>query len=311
MALPYVVTDDLSIVCRQFAEKGLRAPDAEAIRRTSAGAVRALKKVFEQVDVVAADRIEGFLKEKSEEASLPVISLTSTFNSKAVAGRLSFSRSYALTRETEGATLRNAGLHSRHDTDVPLQDQYKSVIAALGGAREVALADDVLATGGTALKIADLLKEEGIAVRRVIAVVVLDEARRKLSDRGMELVCDSPYSQIIDEVCLRDFVAGMPDGGRNVLMPGGTRACAPYISPFGDAEGWASIPAGCKAAFSRGMLEVSARFWQDMEQINGRALDTGALVKPLAYWPGAETVAQGLRDMKQRKEYNGCFANIL
>lgn len=310
MSIPYVVTDDLSIVCKQFTAKGLRVP-GPAVERASAATVSALKRVFDQVDVVAADRIEGFLKEKSEKASMPVISLTSTFNSRAVVGALSFSRTYALEQGAANSVLRNIGLASRRDGDLTPEEQYERLVAALGSAKEVVLADDVLATGGTALKIIEKLNDAGIAVPRVIASVVLDEARVKLAGRGVELVCDASYKDFIDEVCLRDFVAGMPDGGRNILRPDGTHASAPYIYPFGDANGWASIPKEKAASFSREMLEVAARFWQDMEKENGRALDHSALVKPLAYWPGTGSVADGLREMKKKKEYNACFANIL
>lgn len=56
--------------------------------------------------------------------------------------------------------------------------------------QEVAIIDDVLATGGTTCAIIDLLRSQGAIVKKVILLIELDalEGRKKIEEKGVEVV---------------------------------------------------------------------------------------------------------------------------
>lgn len=313
MSAPYVVTDDLSLVYPQLTErKGLALPSASMITEASQATLASLRRIFSHLISISAQEMVDFMEIEIPKAGLPVISLTTAFNTNAsVAGTLSFSRTYAISAATGSrSTLRDIGLQTRLDTDPALETQYEGLVSNLDGQKEVALADDVLATGGTALKIASKLEKFGVQVKKILANVVLEEAYERLSKQGIELKADHRFKEIIDEVCLRDFVVGTPDGGRNVIALDGTRATAPYINPFGMTTAWASIKEENAPSFSADMLEISARFWRAADRTNGRMIKNSDLIKPLAYLPKGAPLSQALSNLIQQGKNNVSFAHL-
>lgn len=308
---PYVVTDDLRLVVDKFRDaKGLYPPSAQAMQEASAAIRDTLKTIFDAVDIISAEEISNFLIEQAAKADLPVISMSTLVPRELTAGELSMSRSVALTRNGKGPRFQSMGAQPRYRHNPPVQEQFNRVSGMKPGP-EVAIIDDVVFTGGTIVNAVDALAKRGIAVKKIIANVAMTAAINRLSMLGIETVADRVYEDVIDEVCARDFLVGMPEGGRNVLLPDGQHACAPYIQPFGDTGNWASIPEDARENFSRRMLETSHAFWSEMENANGQRLGIDHFIKPLVYWPKTPLITEGIQDIVDKRRYQKCFARTL
>jgi hypothetical protein len=167
MTDPYVVTDDISLVVQQFSDrKNLVVLPEAAIRELSANIQKSLRGVFPFVDAVPSERISGFLNHVSDKESLPVISLTGLLDGDAVAGSLKFSRSVKISRNGDGLPVfESVGHMPRHITDLPLTEQFNMLSGAIGSGDAV-LADDVVFSGGTVMKMVDGLKNVGFRSRK-------------------------------------------------------------------------------------------------------------------------------------------------
>lgn len=137
--------------------------------------------------------------------------------------------------------------------------------------REVVLVDDVIFSGNGCIDVVVPLKEAGIVVRKVIAGIVIEGGRKELESLGINVIGVKNYDNVIDEICERDFYAGVPFSGRT-LAGVKTNIGVPYFFPFGDPAKWASIPQNKVENFSRFCLKQSILLWQEIENINGREM---------------------------------------
>ena len=77
------------------------------------------------------------------------------------------------------------------------------------------------------------------------------------------------YEDVKDEICERDFLAGVPFSGRTVYREDGSHYSAPYFAPFGLPERWASIDDATAARkLSLYCIERSIELWQKVEDLN-------------------------------------------
>ena len=145
----------------------------------------------------------------------------------------------------------------------------------------ITLVDDVIFSGEGAVDLVKQLESVGRPVAKIIAGIGIREGIAKLEDLGIEVECVRTYTDVADEVCQRDFLAGVPMSGRTVLGENGNSWSAPYFLPYGDPEGWASIPAERCRVFSRYCLQQSVDLWAEIEAVSGRQVAAAAIPRAL------------------------------
>lgn len=299
MRKPYVVTDDISHVLKKLDGQGIVAPDYEHEKVASDKIIRSLNKIFDEVDVVPAERIVGYLEDRTRQSDLPVISMTSLIeDGKNVFGSICFSRSVSFN----GFDDRGYHTYKKAEPDIwprsskkePLAKQFAVAAQNCSHCTDVALIDDVVFSGGSVVSAAHELARHGIHVKKVYASIVMDDALDLLKKNGIEPFGDFVYREVTDEVCMRDFVVGCPDGGRNVILTPQAFASAPYIYPFGDIASWASIKGDHAIHFSRDALQASKALWESIDDKNGTHIRVKQLAKPIVTWKADEHILSGI-----------------
>jgi hypothetical protein len=91
----------------------------------------------------------------------------------------------------------------------------------------------------------------------------------------------------------------------------GNMPLRPYISPFGDISGWASITGESARGFSRDMLSLSKEFWQEMGLYNQRRMTTDDLCKPIVFWPDQKDLVVALNQLIHESRHDAPFACAL
>lgn len=137
---------------------------------------------------------------------------------------------------------------------------------------EVSLIDDVVFSGNMICKVADALKEKNIIVREVLSAIAVQENIDVIRDKGIDVKSAFYISNVLDEVCERDFYFGIAQSGQNELQPNGTVLKKPYFSPFGNAEDSASVPSEKVGEFSKECLGCSYELWNDIQNNSGRVV---------------------------------------
>ncbi len=305
MTKPYVVTNDLSLVFNFFENNDLRIPQPSYFDAVASKVEDSLKSIFPAVEIIQSARISGYLMNCVKQSALPVVSLTGLLADSECSGSLRFSRSVQYDGQDRGIhTYSDIGVYPRDAKSASVADQFNILTSILYGHKEVALADDVVFSGGTILSITSRLAQAGIEVKEVYTSIMLGGAKDLLLSHNIKPTADYVYDDVVDEVCMRDFIVGAPDGGRNVVLAQNEYAAAPYILPFGNIEKWASINADDAHNFSREVLLLSQALWQDMEDLNQRPLFVNDLLKPIVSWSGKDRIVDKIADtIEGQKNY--------
>jgi hypothetical protein len=74
------------------------------------------------------------------------------------------------------------------------------------------------------------------------------------------------FDDLIDQVCERDFYAGVPYSGRE--HAGADNVGFPYFLPFGKPKDWASVPDKHQKIFSRMCIRTSIDLFEELERLN-------------------------------------------
>lgn len=208
-----------------------------------------------------------------------------------------FARHFEVTRAVD-PRLRSIGT-MRRPFAPPISQQLDYIVANSGN--ELTLVDDVIFSGDAIVDVATMFENRGAHVSTVLAAVAIGEGRKKIEDRGIEVVSVVDFQDVKDEICERDFLAGVPYSGRTVYTPDERHYSAPYILPFGDPEGWASIE-GCHAAqkLSSYCVGQSIELWSRVEKLNHITLAHGDLPRQLELNPTSVGIVDYLIDKQAR-----------
>jgi hypothetical protein len=171
----------------------------------------------------------------------------------------------------------NESLQEEEETErffcLPIEIQIKNLSDET---REIILVDDVIFSGKGAVKVINLCREQGIEVKAFIAGISINEGKERVEKEGVLTQSVFHLEKVIDEICERDFFAGMPMSGRNVLHQERNTG-APYFLPFGNPHKWASIPKEVEEDFSRFCLEQSAEIWEEIGRIREKPVKCGEI----------------------------------
>jgi hypothetical protein len=167
-----------------------------------------------------------------------------------------------------------------------LAEQVAQIVAAIAPRQHVALVDDGCFEGKTVAKCAELLAVHGVQVN--CAVVGVYRVPKEFRPFSFPIYGHLNYlnGDLYDWVCERDFLLGIPDGGRVVAGDHGSQfvgkqVCAPYLGGFGQAVSWGSIPEAAVPAFTRAMVELTRSIFDDIGRANGRPVRA----KDVDRWP--------------------------
>lgn len=304
---PYVVTYDLWLVIQKLKNNGYAIPSREYVSSMSVEIGNTLRNIFPVTDIIPAEQIQGFLVKQSEITKYSKITLTGLMTDN-VDAKLEFSRSVGLKYQGQGYNFVDLGIHPRNPQSLSLKDQFEHAVQS-SPSKGVTLFDDVVFTGGTINDVSKKLNRFDIVVNEVVTSVVLSRAKYLLEQEGVKVIANRIYDDVMDEVCARDFIVGMPDGGRNVIISNNKHFSATYINPVGLCNKWASIPDEHASKFSKSMLEISRDFWNEMNELNNRVFVSSDLEKPPVCWLHAEKteLVNGLDSLIKAKSYQQIF----
>jgi hypothetical protein len=216
-----------------------------------------------------------------ERTDAPIVSLDNSY--LLTTNRLSVSRCV-------DSQMNSIGIRPRFG-ELAIDHQIQRLLDS--GLREVVLFDDVIFSGESVIDLSERLRRVGILVRKIIAGIAIRKGCDSIRDSGIEVEAAINFNEVIDEICERDFYAGIPYSGRSMDDPL-RNIGVPYFMPFGKSS-WVSIPENKFKDFSCFCIEASIRLWEFVEEEHGRIIIHRDV--PRALW--------GINDESRR------FVNIL
>lgn len=253
----YVVSQDAQLLLQNWAKMyGFIVPSE--VNFVSEKLTNYLRQIFPSVELVSAGELQSGMTSLASATSLTAVSLDRVY----FQGELHLDVTRAVNELGD-----DTGVVARHGYE-SLAKQVANLKNSLRGQREVVLVDDVIFSGGLLVELIDLLKTQEISVSVVVAGVAIGEGVDVLKDRGIEVRAVHVFTTVIDEICERDFLPGVPLSGRTVV--GTEKEGAPYILPFGRPQSWASIPEVWEKKFSKFCLNLTADMFDLIGQASGR-----------------------------------------
>ena len=266
---PYVISSDVHGLLEHWApSRNLKLPENGVLTSTSEELRQTLHSYFNgSVEVINEEITKSGLTELAAQSSLPIISLDRAYvdeNTPHVIGYIDATRAV-------DESFQDIGLKGRPGYAL-LEDQIDQF--RTDTVQPVVLLDDVIFGGGGVIELADRLKQANRPVEAVFAGIGIKKGVDLIKESGINVVSVFEYDDVVDEVCERDFRAGIPMSGRSVFASDGEIYSAPYFKPFGDAAKWASIPKEHEKDFSAVCLDHSITIWEQMEQASDRKILT-------------------------------------
>lgn len=208
-----------------------------------------------------------------------------------------FARHLEVTRAVD-ARFNSIGTMPRPHTP-SIAEQLDYIVANSGD--ELTLVDDVIFSGDAIVEAAELFAERGARVSTVLAAVAIGEGRQKIEEAGIEVVSVVDYAEVKDEICERDFLAGIPFSGRTVYREDGSHYSAPYFRPFGLPEKWASIEDATAAQkLSLYCIDRSIALWRSIENLNNITIAHRDVPRVLTLNPGSGNFVEYLATSRER-----------
>jgi len=251
MSYPFVVSGDVQLLMASWAKSaGFELPDTKYFKQMADQLCRELIRIFKYVDYIDGEELSGGLSMLLSRYSGTTVSLDRVY----IASRytLDMSRHVDINKK-------DVGIRSRSNSG-SLLHQVRCIPKG-----DVALVDDVIYTGELLERVIKILAHQGTHVTHVFAGVGVGEGTSRIRNMGVEVSCVREYLSVIDEVCERDFYPGVPYSGRSLVGAGNTGV--PYLSPWGDQEQWASIPAS-NYFFSDFCIQATIRMYKEIEKLS-------------------------------------------
>lgn len=284
---PYVVSEDIALIFNgagwlgdYYKKRGIIIPDEKVIRDLRKDFKRDLERLSDTSEVILVPEadLKGGLRDCVQKSGEFIISLDciylSSENLKGKGMFLDTTRLYDLDKPYK-APIQVPRSVLKGGKAYPLDHQIakisQKIKEKLGEFPEVILMDDVIFSGDGILKIVELLKKNGIQVKKCIAGMILEQGEEKLKKAGITIERVSPIKECADQVCERDFYFGIPHSGVMIKKRGKIMK-APYFFPFGDPVARASIPEKMAVDFSLSCLKRSIRLYLEMENLSARRL---------------------------------------
>lgn len=177
---------------------------------------------------------------------------------------------------------------------------------------DILLFDDVVFSGNVLKNIINQFKQNNITVQGIRACISTEESYRYFNenmDKGLKCGC-LLGTDVIDQVCERDFYLGVAQSGISVMDNKGIVYKTPYFKPFGNPVERASIPKKYEVFFSNSCLLRSMYLWRKIEEHTGKHIYIKDLPEKIINTSGNERISDVLRkgliyDEKNTNRDNG------
>lgn len=288
-SVPYVVSADIAGLIGEWAEENQYiSPSKTYLSDVSLDLKDALEEATKaEIIIVEEELIRSGLVRLIEEIEYPVVSLDRAYVKDTDPNLAGF---FDMTRAVD-KNFNGIGIHPRPGA-LSINNQLFSFANYSGTEQPIALVDDVVFSGEGIVEIAQKFAEIGRPVRKIITGVGITEGIELVEKNDIEISVVTEFDEVIDEVCERDFISGVPMSGRTVI-DGDVSWSAPYFAPFGDAVRWASIPDEAERKFSEFCLRLSVQLWKDIEAINGD-IPTTDIPRPLRPLSAHQSISKAL-----------------
>jgi hypothetical protein len=279
-------------------ENGYQLPPKRFFDGLTKSLQRELRDIFQgKVVVVSEGKLRRGMNRLAKRSPHPVISLDRAYvdgQTPNVVGHLDLTRLIDHRQEKLGLAGRDG---------VTTVEEAVAKHGAAGRIAPATLIDDVIFGGDTNVEIAQAMRQAGRPIPHMIAGITIREGGDKLRAMGITVRSVKEFRDVVDEVCERDFFAGVPFSGKVMKMPQGGVTAVPYFLPFANPDklkGYSSVARDNARRFSEFCLEQSATLWEGVEQASGKRVPTNLLPHPIAGLPQSESVAASLRDVQAR-----------
>lgn len=137
------------------------------------------------------------------------------------------------------------------------------------------LVDDVIFSGEGAVATVLKGREYDRNIKEVICCVSIGVGKDNLSKIGVQVKSLYHFKEVIDELCSRDFIPGLPFSGRPYIQNHarfpfaqghtspmvGEHKFVPYLLPWGDPSARMSVPKENVVRFSIACIDLGIEFW--------------------------------------------------
>lgn len=253
----YVISEDAETLLRIWAEaRGFKIPNPAFFAGLLDEMVAMLQKIFGGVLLAEEAAISGQLGQWARRSGLPSVSMDGVY----------FQSAHTIQVNRAVDQFGNdAGLLPRPGAP-PLHEQIQ--VIGDRGLTEIVLVDDVVFSGHQMAFVIQELAKADIRVVKVLAGITIGMGEKRLTEMGVECLSVYPLSEVVDEICQRDFLPGVPRSGR--YLAGSENTGLPYLLPFGNPCKWASIPEEWQLPFSRFCIDRTIQLFVAIEQASKR-----------------------------------------
>jgi hydroxymethylpyrimidine pyrophosphatase-like HAD family hydrolase len=168
--------------------------------------------------------------------------------------------------------VQELGMTNRPGTP-PLAEQIQMIRNVLGSDPQAEIIEDDIYTGGSLIRVIDMLAEKYIVVSRIITGIQVGTPA-KIVNRGIKILPAVKYEvsddQKIDLGDPRDFMLGAD--GLVTYFGKEDYSRLPYIAPFVAPDARLSIPSNMVRLFSDDVLELNRKFFENIEQDLGTSI---------------------------------------
>ncbi len=254
---PFVLSEDAHMLLGGWANrKGFTIPNTAFFASLLGEMMTMLTKIFGEVVLAKELVISQQLTKWAQESRLPFVSMDGVYFQSL--------NTIQVSRAVDQFG-NDAGLMPRFGTST-LQNQIK--VLEEQKLHEIALVDDVVFSGHQMKFAIEELASAGILVKKVLAGVCVGAGEQLLKECGVEVSAVYLVKEVVDEICQRDFLPGVPRCGRFVV--GSKNVGLPYLLPFGRPGDWASVPLRWQESFSRVCTKQAAQVFEMTEKLSGK-----------------------------------------
>lgn len=292
----YVISADVKRLMVDWSVKtGLRVPSADFFD----GMLTDLKNMIEDcfpdhAQIIPEDLLRAGIEQRAANSKYPIISIDRAYSDEQTSNLIGH---LDVTRVVGRDMNKREGLFPREGA-LPIDRQLESFRTTTE--EPVVLLDDVVFTGKDLPLIMDQLKAVGRPVREIIVGIGIRAGLNVLENYGLLTRCVLEYEDVVDEVCERDFLAGVPFSGRTFIDEKDRYWGIPYFKPFGDPESWATIPADRAEYFSEFCLEQSVMLWSAIEKESDQKIPAVFLPRRVSGLDENRSVVEALKRFRRR-----------
>lgn len=241
----YILSQDIGLLIKKWArERKFRTPNSNYFYALTKEIASDLQLLFDKnkknikVELISAVNIlkkTGRIKAKEDDF---VVSLDKVFFTCC-------DYQFEINRivQFDGVKWKNLGEGPRPNSK-PLNEQLDEIVGFVKDTRKIILIDDGCWTAGSMKKIIKGLldRDRGVKVKKIISGIFIDQGNWDL-DIPIQFSYSFNKEDVLDWVCERDFIPGIPLGGKTVIekLDKAQNIGAYYLFNMGDYKAWASL----------------------------------------------------------------------